>query len=188
MERVTFQDGTLVARIKETCVATWKNAVPGFETACLDDKELRGWGAVVRAQFVTYPGTASSNVSTVFSTADGKVLHVAPGTFSASDLLRELELALSIRDAVEAAGKDAAAREKACAAKHAERSRELAKGKLPEGVSKALKKVHETFAKRPLIPLDELKIEDYSDEKLDPDATREGGLETKKQFAKAFAR
>jgi hypothetical protein len=190
MERVTFQDKKLVDRIKARCVATWKNAVPGFETVCLDDPALKGRGSFIRNSLAKCaPGAASANVSTVFSTADGKVLHIAPGALPATDLLRELELALAIDEAVREAGDDPHARESACAAKHTERLAKLAsENDVAPTLRPLLARVHETLAKKPLLALDALRPEDYTPDKLDVEATRKSGAEVKEQLVKAFER
>src|SRR5579859_899342 len=126
MERVTFQNKKLVSRIQERCVATWRNNVPGFDTCSLDDPDFQGAGGLIRESLAkSCPGTASTNVATIFSTPQGEVLHVAPGALTAELLLAELEFALSVDDAVRKAGEDAAARKKACAEKHAGRQKEL---------------------------------------------------------------
>jgi hypothetical protein len=138
MERVTFHDRKLVAQIESSCVCTWKNSAPGFyEKQCLGDRIALTWLATCT------PGTVSENVTTIFSTADGKVLHRAPGLLKPEDLAKELDFALSADAALKKGG------EEAFVAAHAARRDALAKAKNvdPDWKTK-LCEVHNEFASR----------------------------------------
>jgi hypothetical protein len=133
------------------------------------------------------PGAASTNIATIFSTADGEVLHVAPGLLSAELLGKELDFALSVAEVVQKAGSDGTARACACASAHSKRLVE-GLGAVDAGYRPKLQRVHEAFSKKPLLPLETLALGDYSDEKLDVEATKRAGEETKRQLVRAFAR
>jgi hypothetical protein len=188
MERVTFHDSDFVKRVQASCVATWRNAVPGFHTACLDDPRLGGCGGMVSALLLKQAaGLAPQNVATVFSTADGRVLHVAPGAFSPKDLARELDFALAVNAAVAAAPSEDAAR-LLCAAKHVARAQTVADDVPQATLRSALGFVHESFAKRPLVPLAKLELADYTAARLDTEATLAAGAECERQTDHALAR
>lgn len=172
MERVTFQDESLVARIRETCVATWRNVVPGFETASIDELELSSTRRGLRELAGMQPGTASNNIATLFSSPEGHVLHVAPGLHSPEDLRRELDFALSVDAAVEAGRTP---RLKRIAYTEAHRWRRVDR-KVPESARRVYERVHETLSSRPLLALDALRLADYTQAVLfDAETTRKQG-------------
>ncbi len=155
MERVTFQDKKLVEKIKASCVCTWQNVFPGYETT-------RGSATVTASMARCPPGTASANVATIFSTGDGKVLHIAPGLLSPEDLARELDFALSVDRAVKEAGENAAARARAFVAAHDARRAELAEAKgLDLDWKVMLTQVHKVLRSRPMVAREALQLSDY---------------------------
>jgi hypothetical protein len=116
MGRVTFP--TLTARLRERFVLTYCNAFPGYAGS-----ELRRGNTDLAPQFAAWwsSGTADSNVATVIATPDGEVLHLLRGFFRAADLDAEIDFALEVAEAADAAGRDPDARRAAIVAKHRER-------------------------------------------------------------------
>jgi hypothetical protein len=186
MERVTFQNKNLVEKIKASCVCTWRNIVPGYETMALDDPEIGNQGPLLTTCMTkSPPGTASVNIATIFSTGDGKVLHIAPGLLSPEDLGKELDFALSVDRSVKEAGGDAVAREKAFTAAHDARKAQLEKATgLDSSWRKLITAVHKGLSSRPIVALQALKLSDYFEQTPDTDEVRLSGKKLKEEMVK----
>lgn len=183
MERVTFQDKSLVEKIKKSCVCTWRNIVPGFETASADECGHGDGALVLTCLTQSKPGTASQNIATIFAAADGRVLHIAPGILSPADFAKELDFALSVQAALEKAGKDRAASDHAFVLAHETRRDSLAKETAldPEWKTK-LHDVHQGLACRVNETLETLKLSNYFEVTPDTDEVRKSGAEARKQI------
>jgi hypothetical protein len=189
MERVTFQDKKLVEKIKASCVCTWRNIVPGYETVALDDSEIGNQGPLIAACLTkSPPGSASSNIATIFSTGDGKVLHIAPGLLSPEDLAKELDFALSVDRALKEAGDDAAAREHSFVAAHDARLAQLEKASLDSSWRKLITAVHKGLSSHKLVAFEALKLSDYFETTPDTDEVRQSGKDLKKEMLKQLKR
>jgi hypothetical protein len=122
MGRVTFQNDQVQEIVKKSFVPVWLNANPGY-----GGSELRVGKEDLAPLFAKWwpNGRADTNVKTIVATKDGEVVHAIPGFVRPGTLVAELEFALDVAKAMDAAGADPVARGKARTHAHAERLAEL---------------------------------------------------------------
>src|SRR5579871_6625032 len=122
MGRVTFRDQKVIEKVSQKFSATWLNTGTSYKGNALSC----GKEDLTSAFAAWWPsGRASSNVKTLISNPEGELLHVIPGYVKPGDLVRELDFALEVGEALDKAGTDKAARRGAFVALHEKRLKDL---------------------------------------------------------------
>jgi len=91
MRTVTFSDATVVKALNKSFVCAWVNKRP---VARFQDRPYpsREWCRIVANGF------AATNVTSVFATPDGTVIHAMPGTLDADAFRMNLEFARGLHE------------------------------------------------------------------------------------------
>ncbi|MBI3272583.1 MAG: hypothetical protein HYZ53_26575 [Planctomycetes bacterium] len=156
---MTFRDRAGVQGVAADFVPTWKNAQPGCRVGKVDARTFEQFAGKKAAPhegdfagdlMAELPnGQASENVATLIATADGELLHIVPGLWHAADFLNELTFALSVQDALRAAGDDPKARRESVVQAHRDRLARL--GSWPDGLPRRVMELaHRKMIEQPL--------------------------------------
>ncbi len=139
MERVTFLNTAVIDQVNDNFVAIWRNWAsegatftkldmnvlmnrPGAQQFLSELDEPVDEQAELSALSAGIPnGVSSEDIATIFATARGEVLHVAPGLWNPEEYLREIQFALSVNARMDEAGGDVERRHEAVVAAHKER-------------------------------------------------------------------